>query len=69
MHILFFAAVFACRQVAGSYVFTSGDLATSPMVRRVVENMMNATLRKLEVRENYFWYSDCLLYTSPSPRD
>lgn len=40
----------AKRQVAGSYVFTSGDLVSSPMVRRVVQNMMNATLRKLEVR-------------------
>lgn len=38
-------------EVAGSYVFTSEDLVASPMVRRLVQNMMNATLRKLEVRD------------------
>lgn len=37
-------------EVAGSYVFTSEDLIASPMVRRLVQNMMNATLRRLEVR-------------------
>lgn len=38
-------------EVAGSYVFTSSDLVASPIVRRLVQNMMNATLRKLEVRD------------------
>lgn len=37
-------------EVAGSFVFTSEDLLASAMVRRLVQNMMNATLRKLEVR-------------------
>lgn len=36
-------------QIEGSYVLTSGDLASSAMVRRLVTNMMNSTLRKLEV--------------------
>ncbi|CAM9369492.1 unnamed protein product [Hapterophycus canaliculatus] len=35
-------------EVEGSYVLTSGDLAASSMVRRLVSNMMNSTLRKLE---------------------
>eukprot|EP00752_Nemacystus_decipiens_P001916 g1845.t1 len=35
-------------EVEGSYVLTSGDLASSAMVRRLVTNMMNSTLRKLE---------------------
>ncbi|CAM9827277.1 unnamed protein product [Ectocarpus fasciculatus] len=35
-------------EIEGSYVLTSGDLSTSSMVRRLVTNMMNSTLRKLE---------------------
>ncbi|CAM9778737.1 unnamed protein product, partial [Discosporangium mesarthrocarpum] len=35
-------------EVAGRYVLTSGDLVGSPLIRQVVQNMMNATLKKLE---------------------
>ncbi|CAN0396999.1 unnamed protein product, partial [Ectocarpus sp. 12 AP-2014] len=35
-------------EIEGSYVLTSEDLSTSSMVRRLVTNMMNSTLRKLE---------------------
>lgn len=65
--VICFGSLFAFLQVAGSYVFTSGDLATSPMVRRVVENMMNATLRKLEVRPNPWGYHSDTMAPSPSP--
>ncbi|CAB1109384.1 unnamed protein product [Ectocarpus sp. CCAP 1310/34] len=35
-------------EIEGSYVLTSEDLSTSSIVRRLVTNMMNSTLRKLE---------------------
>lgn len=59
----FFFLFFFFLQVEGSYVLTSGDLASSPMVRRLVTNMMNSTLRKLEV-SGLFLYVDifvCIL--------
>lgn len=70
--LAFLALVLCVRvQVEGSYVLTSGDLASSAMVRRLVTNMMNSTLRKLEVgamsATSVFFQTMCGCLLQPPP--